>query len=132
MSSGVLVTGKLVTWAQVTPPSVLRQSPFAGEARYRTRSSPGSTASRSPMSRPSWLDASWMGSRVICQLRPWSDERRISPFPANDWVYSPAATQTRAGLAGSAATDSTPSVFQSLNPVKSISGTHRRAAVSQR
>src|ERR1035438_4205827 len=33
MSSGELASGKLVTWDQVTPPSVLRHSPLAGEAR---------------------------------------------------------------------------------------------------
>jgi hypothetical protein len=58
MSSGVLVTGKLATWAQLAPPSVLRHSPLAGLARYSTASSDGSTASRSPIPRPSWFDAS--------------------------------------------------------------------------
>ena len=67
-------------------------------------------------------------------MRPWSSERRISPFggDAQDWVYSPVATQTLAALRGSAAIDSTPSSFQSLKPVESSSGTHLPAAASLR
>jgi hypothetical protein len=71
---------------------------------------------------------------VIGQLRPWAAERRISPSSgtAHGWVYSPAATQTLPGLTGSAAIDSTPSSFQSLKEVKSISGTQCPAAASHR
>src|SRR5487761_1720641 len=134
MSSGVLVTGKLVTWLQVRPPSADRHSPLAGLARYRMLSSAGSTASRSPMLRPFWLAASWIGRSVTCQLRPWSFERRIAPSggTAHGWVYSPAAAHTFSALSGSGAIDSTPSSFQSLNPVKSISGIQPRALASQR
>ena len=86
------------------------------------------------MSRPSWLAPSWMGRSLTCHVRPWSAERRISPSggDAQGWVYSPAASQTLPASCGSAAMDSTPSSFQSLNPVKSSSGTQFFAAASHR
>ncbi len=83
-----------MTFAQVTPESVLRQRPFPlGAPKYRTLFLLGSIASRSPMPRPGMLPPSLNGRGEVCQVAPLSPERRIAPlFGSQELVYIPAAT----------------------------------------
>lgn len=71
--------GKLVTFANVLPWSVLRHSPWPPRTpRYRIPLRFGSITSRSPMPRPGMLPPSRNGRAVDFQVRPRSVDRRIA------------------------------------------------------
>ncbi len=80
------LTGKLETWFQVTPKSLLRHNPFLRVPRYSVLWSAGSITSFSPMDRPSSLLPSLNGRLVRSKVLPWSVERRIEPLPAHSLV----------------------------------------------
>src|SRR6266508_303187 len=85
--------GKLVTFAQVTPKSVLRHRPLpSGAPKETVLSRFGSTERRSPMPRPGMLPPSLNGRLLTCQVLPLSVERRMAPLLGSQLlVYMPAA-----------------------------------------
>src|SRR3954471_3106864 len=64
-------SGKLATRDQLAAPSVLRHGPLAREPKNSTRPSFGSTASRSPLLRPSSLPPIFSGSSAFFHVLPW-------------------------------------------------------------
>ncbi len=125
------VAGK-VTACQVAPRSVDLSSPSCRVPSHRVSLSRGSTSSRSPQPRPSSLAPSFTVRSVRFQVAPRSSDRSTAPLPAQDCAYVPRERYSRFGWAGSTAMASTPSRFQSSQPMWSVSGTHRSVRSSQR
>ena len=76
------------TRAQVAPWSALFHKPSRREPKNKMLPSFGSTASRSPLERPSELPPILNGTSVILKVRPWSSERKIA---AGLFISVPAA-----------------------------------------
>ncbi|MMZ66856.1 hypothetical protein D1872_293890 [compost metagenome] len=73
------------------------------------------------------------GKVVVCHVLPRSVERKIDPlFLSQEFVYVPTAKYTRSGSTGSVASASTPFLFQSSHPTKSVSGIQLSFAGFQR
>ena len=66
------------TRAQVAPWSELFHNPSRREPKSKIAPWLGSTASRSPLERPSELPPILNGTSVILKVRPWSSERKIA------------------------------------------------------
>src|SRR5690349_7372516 len=88
-------SGNEFTRDQFAPPSVLCHKPLAREPKNSTRPSFGSTASRSPLLRPSSLPPIFSGSSAFFHVLPRSSERKTAALPlAHSLVYVPQAMKT--------------------------------------
>ena len=79
----------MLTCIQVCAASVLFHKPALREPKYKVLGRLGSTASRSPIDRPSAFPPIGTAIGFVVQVRPMSVELRIDALPAVR--YSPAA-----------------------------------------
>src|SRR5690242_392655 len=77
----VVAFGKLSTLDHVRPRSALFQSPSDREPKNRISPAFGSTASRSPLNRPSSLPPILNGTSMLRHVRPRSAELNIAALP---------------------------------------------------